>query len=508
MHVTDVHPQAGSSARKLLRALLAYLGWGGILSLVVFFVGLDNYFTADDWWIIFHYGGYSWQTLPTVFQLDNSWYRPVFEVFVNLCRRLFGLNPLGYHLASLLIYAWIAGLVGFLMELVTRDRRIGFLSLLIFVLFAAHAEPVLWFSAANELLAALFVLLGVIGYVLGRQTHAPAGYLVAVVSSALAYATKETALFFPLVLIVYDLIAFATAARARRRVSFFLPLLPVLGVWLLYLWVRIPMGSPYLSAVTLSPLRLAMNLAYYLLVSVWLLPNNYAFFNALPLWRMSPLLPLAALAGSTTVYVILGIVWVRNQLFRRAAYWKSLLFTGGWTLAAWGPVLFIVSERATFASSIGIAATVAILFVGAWDAVGQDDARRKNLLVVTLIAYLGLNLAVLTYRSDLFTQSAELNQRVIDQLRYETQAFPPNTPVVMANLPTFVQHVATFTSAFPEAAWLLNLPIEVTVIHEHELTGKSPQAQAEYIRHKAQEVGAEVVYWYQDGELSHPAPPD
>ena len=505
MSSLEIPPKSTILSGKLVVSALLYFSLAMALSLAVFFSGLDNYFFGDDWWMLDNYHSLTQAMLQDVFGTGGAWFRPVYTLYVTLCWWLFGLNPTGYHLASVLIYAWVAGLVGLLLEIITKDRRIGTLAVILFSVFATHAEPVLWFSANNELLAALFTLIGVISYILGRESKRPALFVMAGASALLAFASKETALFFPIPLAVYDLMLFWETEPKARRATFFIPLVSIVLLWIAYLLFRIPIGSSNLHVITITPYRIATNLVYYALVGLFLLPNNYAFFSSLSLWRTSPILPVATLTLAAAVYIIVGVLWWRHGLLRHQRYRRSLLFTSAWALAAIGPVIPIVAERLTFASSIGIVATTAILLIGAWDAAQKHGRGWKAVMALVIATYIALNVTVLTYRSGWFGKAAALNRVVLEQIA-QFAADHPDSRIVIANLPAFTGHAPTFTSPFPYATNVLQLPVDVIAVFDHELTGKSAAEQEEYIRQAAQKANTEIIFWYQDGTLWRRSP--
>jgi hypothetical protein len=472
-----------------------------ILALVLFGPWIHTYFCSDDWPAFVRNMGFSWPAVPGWFAgLRSGAYRPVHDVFVGLCWRWFGLNPLGYRLVSIALYAGVSGTVGVMAHLLSGDGRIGTLSTLLFSAFATHAEPVLWFAATNELLAAMFVLIGVTGFVLFRKRGKCGWLVVAGLSAALGFASKETALLFPLLLVAYDVLW--PGSRGRKRSGpFFAPLAAMLLLWGAFLLFRIPQGSAYTSAVAYSIPRLAMNLAYYALIGVLALPNNYAFLEAWPLWRASPWLPIGALLSSSGVLLIAGGVWVRERAWRiKGSCVKLSCFALLWSLVALGPVVFIVSERSIFLSSVGIALMFATLFVGAWDAAKKRGRGLQWAVAIAVVLHVGLNAGVLEYRSTWFGRSGAISERVLAGLERQVAGMPAGASIVLANLPDHTGYTFTFRNTFPSAAVVLGYNVDVQAVLDSELDALPPQRRAEHVRQLARESDA-VVLWYRDGKL-------
>ena len=486
---------------KLSGSFLVYFIISFLLSGFIFLPGFDNYFASDDWPAILRNTSFSWQALPTWFtELRAGWYRPIHDLFIYSCWQLFKLNPIGYRLISIFIYALVSASVGLLMDIISKDRRISIVSVVIFSIFSTHAEAVLWFAGTNELLAGLFVLLSVISYILYREIKQSALIIVSGICAFLAFASKETSLTFPFLLLFYDLLLYLEIENKKRRWSFFLPFLAIALLWIAFLLFRIPMGSSYSNVVEITPLGMIKNLVYYLLIGVFALPNNYAFLSSIPLWQSSPAIPVICLILSASIIAILIFVWWHARLLANKQYRKSLLFALAWTIIALGPVIFIVTERAIFLSSIGITAAFSILLVGAWDA-AKDKVWLKRTITIAFILYLGLNLYVLRYRSMWFEKSADLNQTVLEQLDQQAESLAAGTKVLIANLPDHTQHTFTFRNTFPSAITLSQYHIDVIAVLDSDLAEKSRQQQKDYVNQIAQETNCDIVFWYSDGKL-------
>jgi len=495
-HLIELEP-----LKKLFGNFLGYFTVSILFSFFIFSSGFDNYFASDDWPAILRNTSFSWQALPTWFtELRAGWYRPIHDLFIHTCWQLFKLNPIGYRLISIFVYALVSASVGLLMDIITKDRRISIVSVVIFSIFSTHAEAVLWFAGTNELLAGLFVLLSVISYILHREIKQPALIIVSGICAFLAFASKETSLTFPFLLLFYDLLLYLEIENKKRRWSFFLPFLPIVLLWIAFLLFRIPMGSSYSNVVEITPLGIMKNFIYYLLIGVFALPNNYAFLSSVPLWQSSPTIPVISLILSASIIALLIFVWWHARLLANKQYRKSLLFALAWIITTLGPVIFIVTERAIFLSSIGITVAFSIFLVGAWDA-AKKNIWLKRTIAVAFVLYLGLNFYVLTYRSTWFEKSANLNQTVMEQLGQYVEDLPENTKVLIANLPDHTQHTFTFRNTFPPAIKLLRYSIDVMSILDSDLTAIPPQQQKDYVKQIAQENDCSIVLWYNDGQL-------
>ncbi len=488
--------------QKILSRFLAHFFLALLLSTLIFSSGFDNYFASDDWPAIWRNSTFSWTQAPAWFTtLRAGWYRPIHDIFIHLCWRFFQLNPLGYRIISIILYALVTAHVGLLTDTLTKDRRISLVAVLLFTIFAPHAEPVLWFAGTNELLAGLFVLISVISYIWSRETNQKGLLIISGISSLLAFASKETALFFPILLLTYDWLLFIEKKPEKRHYSFFFHLIPLLLLWIGFLWFRIPLGSSYSDVFTISLLGMTKNFVYYLLIGLFALPNNYAFLNAIPLWRAFPLLPVVAVTVSGVSLAMLGWIWSRTKLLSNTKYKKGALLMAVWSISALGPVIFIVTERAVFLSTIGIVIFLSILIVGALDEAKNRPPWLRNTIAILILSYFCLNSFVLIYRSGWYEKSAELNQTILEQLNQELKNLPPNSKIIIANLPDHTQYTFTFRNTFPSATKLLQYPVEVVPLFDFDLAAQQTQQQDDYVKQFAQQANIDFVYWYRDGKL-------
>jgi hypothetical protein len=405
---------------------------------------MTNAFLSDDWPVIAANMELSRQDIGLLFSsIRDGWYRPVFHLFLHLCWRLFGEAGWGYHAVIMLLYIILTAFVGNLGEILTQSRRVGLLTAVLFGLHAAHAEPVLWIAAANEVVAGLFAVLSITCYIQFRRSSEPALWLI--VAAAFYYfaiAAKETAAFLPLMFLVYDFL-FGYLTDRRRRWQRILPPLLLLSIGVGFVIFRFTTGSPYSTSATLS--RIPVNLAYYLAIQLFIMPDNYGYLTALPLWRDAPLLPLTAM--SMAAVGLWGIVW---SLYRRK---KSLtllkenrgaLFLIIWSVAALSPVILTASGRTAFISTIGVAGIVAILWVTVWEIYSP-----QMWPLLFLILFVGANVIVTADRTHWWRQAGLLMESSLINIERELREIPENSKVCLVDLPDHVRHAYVFRTSFP-----------------------------------------------------------
>ncbi len=413
----------------------------------IYLPGFTNAPLADDWAVIQRNLNLSLQDAPHLLTATHGgWYRPVFDLFISVCDRFFGFEALGYHIVAFVLYLVVAVLAADIISVLTQRTDVGALTAALFGVHGAHAEPVLWVSASNELLAGLFVLLGLRSYLAFRASPSPGRYYaLTVVCYILAIGAKETAIFLPVAFAVYDLLD--TDERAwRERLCRLAPVAPLLAVQGVFVAFRFWTGSPY--PVEIDPIRIAVNLAYYLAVGLFALPDNYGYLTSLPLWRQQPTLPLVTMTIALCAASILGwLVWqVRRRIPRRQT--RILLFAAAWSVIALYPVILTATGRTAFMATIGIA----WLITAGWGAVWQATEMRRSFCVAALILLIGANAGVASYRAYWWRQAGDEMERAIAWMDASLADVPAGATVCVTGLPDGLHHAYVFRNAFPTLA--------------------------------------------------------
>jgi uncharacterized membrane protein len=439
-----------------LFAILPYGAW------------VTTYFVADDWPVILRNTAISLWDVPKWFlYVRYGWYRPLFELYMALSWRLFGLHPIGYHLLSLMLFAVVAWFVGQLAWLLTSDQRIRFIAMTIFALQACHSTAVMWISSANELLAGLFAIFSLVSYITYRIKGKFAWCFVAIVSYLLAVTTKETVLYMPVIFLFYDWLFYEQVMQKKRTIAAVLPALLLLVLTGLNLLLHPPIKA---AALSIHPLLLGKNVIYYLAMQLCLIPTRFYEVN-------SSLFSLIAVSLASFSIVVFGLLslssfdWAYERPKRLA-----LIFGITLALAALAPVIFEIWERTTFMSSIGVALCLAMLFVNGWDGLTKRRKSLRPFLILALGLWLSANLVILLQRNSQWGRAGSANQAVIAELENYLPELSPDTKVQLINLPDRFGEAYTFRNTFPSAGVLIGYlqPISATLDVEM-IKPQSPQ---------------------------------
>lgn len=193
-----------------------------LLTLLVYLGALGNSFVDwDDYVYIVNN--------PVIRRIDLSFFQFVFTAPINsnwhplttlswaLDYSIWGLDPWGFHLSSVILHSLNTVTASALTTLVMarytgtdyaekRNLFAGAVAALIFGLHPYHVESVAWVSERKDLLCQLFYFLSVISYLkyCGQTSSKRFYYAASLVFCALALMSKPMAVSLPLVLLLLD----------------------------------------------------------------------------------------------------------------------------------------------------------------------------------------------------------------------------------------------------------------------------------------------------------------
>lgn len=154
-------------------------------------------------------------------------YRPVQMGSYALDYSIWKLDVRGYHLTNIILHILVAlALYWFCLSLF-KDNLLSFLAAVFFVVHPTHTEVVAYISGRADSLAALFLLLSFIFYL--RYLNSSKFFLAAavIVSYILALFSRESALIFPVALLLYHWLF-----KKRLRLRLFLILSGLSGFYI------------------------------------------------------------------------------------------------------------------------------------------------------------------------------------------------------------------------------------------------------------------------------------
>jgi len=260
-------------------------------------------------------------------------YHPVAWLSHMVDIQLFGMNPLGHHLHSLLIHTATALLLFHLLRRMTGRTLPSALAAALFAIHPLQVQSVVWAAERKNLLAALFWVLATWCYHRYAQRPSPARYLLTAAVYLLGLLAKASLVMFPFVLLALDwwpLRRVTIRTRPDARAA------PTAN--------RSRLLSPARAVLEKGPLFLLSFAAFA--VGVYVARNSA---NRVALTSLADL-PLANRLGnalSAYGHYVLKLFWPRTLLF---SYPYPTVFWPPWTLlghaALFGALSLLAVRRA------------------------------------------------------------------------------------------------------------------------------------------------------------------
>src|SRR3989344_3640267 len=234
-----------------------------IIGLIILFFtpSLVNYFSADDW---FHLRVSNIDKLSeflNFFSFEKTaqtitFYRPLpTQVFFFVFQKLFGLNPIPYHLFVLLCFGLSLYLINKLAVVLLNSEKKALITTLIYGFSVSNFTRLYFLAAFQEIALVLFSVACILTFFKKK-------YILSYLFFILALLSKETAVVLPLILVILD--------WGRKKLNL-KKLVPFALIFLPYLYLRLirfggAAGETYIW--NFSPLKAGHTLMWYFLWSL------------------------------------------------------------------------------------------------------------------------------------------------------------------------------------------------------------------------------------------------
>lgn len=320
------------------------------------------------------------------FQEETPYYRPFNSLSAAVGYAVWGANPAGFHLTSVLLHGVATLLVILLATGLAGSSLAGLAAGTLFALHPTHVEAVAYISAYNEVLCTIGVLAAFLCYLRFRSGGGGCWFAGSMLLFAAALLTKEMAVTFPLLVVLYELLIKKTAKAKDLAwaVVFF-------AILALYLVIRQKMLTVTTWESPPLPIRIATGIsvvADYLRLLVFPFPLKVMYDPPIrwTLFQLPVLIPLglllvvagsAAYAARRAPVVSFAIAWVFVTLVPVSCL---LVF----------PTPAMMAERYLYLPSFGLA----LLAGWQFDRLSGRDNRR--LAVLAVAGLLAVVLGILT----------------------------------------------------------------------------------------------------------------
>lgn len=147
----------------------------------------------------------SWNNILVIFSRNfEGNFAPLHILFYSIQHALWGLDPIGYHLVSILLHGFNSIFLFFLIKKITRRQDVSLFASLIFAVHPVQVENVAWVTEQKSLLAMAFFLPAFYLYVLHAELRRVSFYWISVLLYGLSLLAKVSTISLPILLLLYD----------------------------------------------------------------------------------------------------------------------------------------------------------------------------------------------------------------------------------------------------------------------------------------------------------------
>ena len=310
-----------------------------------------------------------WAFITTSDNVTATYYRPILLLFDFVSYRALGASVLAWHALAILLHLVVTYLVYRMALALAADEVVALSSALLFGLHPVHAEVVSWVSGISESLTAALIIAAFLCWTRRRSLAALSLY-------CLALLTKETAVMFPVVLLVFAMQS-DRLTKAVRSIS------PFLLVTVAYLVVRHVVLGGVMNSLMATPVH----------VLLLTCPSLALFYVQHFVWpvHLSYIYPLN-LQSALTVKILMATLMVACVFF---VSFRTARFATCWAALFLLPVFYvsgltnlgIVHDRYLYLPSAGLCIVCGIAF-GRLFASNRRFAVAAGAIVMALLASL------------------------------------------------------------------------------------------------------------------------
>lgn len=420
--------------RSITTHSLLWLVALSLLTILTYIRGITHWFVAEDYYQL----GMLGQSFDQVWQvylesMNRLWVLTMLYRWTTV--QLFGANPIGYLLLSLLLHVSVVLLVYYFTNSLIQNRYLALSSAAVFALYPRHHEAIISVAAAPYLIAAFFSLLCVYAFSRYLNSKKLRWYILALLSFAFALMSLELPIVvFPLLIVIEIFFVRHNASRNLKFLFdpyFYTKYLPFLAVAILFTWFTFDgSGSSILAG--------DMQTFSYQLVTPAL--HSIRDFGAYLIYTIYPFIPLRSLGAGPLAVAITAVTGAALlvMLIRGSSVIRFAII---WIILTVLPFIFFSpfgnTSRYFYLTGFGFALLVS--------AVGQRIYEQgirlnrinlaRNVLVVCILLYGTASVIVVQQRVDEWHRAGETARGIVEQIVTFYPSPAPDSVMLLVELP-------------------------------------------------------------------------
>lgn len=230
-----------SDKANLRRFVLYFVPVVVIIVIASYWRMLDNFFYSDDFEWLDQIRNLEQNPLaifnpvvhPSTAQLTPlgpNYFSPLVHIIFWVSYKLFGLNPLGYHLFDLALHIINSCLVVYLVYFLVENQALATLTGLFFALNFAITDAVIWSGARVDSVMFTFYILSLIAFLFFLKKERQIYYMFSIFLFILSLSAKGTALSLPFALFLME-----KHCKPKTQINQLFKYLPFVFIVLVYI---------------------------------------------------------------------------------------------------------------------------------------------------------------------------------------------------------------------------------------------------------------------------------
>lgn len=308
-------------------------------SFILFYPSLSYYFFQDDWFVL------NWVRTGDflsffAFRDDVIYWRPLsMPLFFWTNYKLFGLNPLGFHLVAFSIFLILLISIYKLFLILFKDRSISLLGTYFYSTWPIHFMSLSWISTTSYILMSLFQVLSIIFFIKFLEKKKINFWALSWIFFILGIISHEFTVVLPVILLALRLIL-----KKSNHLIFLLPFFIIDFIFFVFRFIIFPIQAEGAYTVHYNYL-IADNFLWYI---VWAFnfPESFkdlidqsflfeSFRRLINFWKIS--LP--------SLILIVTFIKLLSKYFRKNN--KYYLFGFIWFAVGLIPIITLVEHSYT-----------------------------------------------------------------------------------------------------------------------------------------------------------------
>lgn len=401
-----------------------------IITSLVYINILQNEFVWDDSSFIMNWYETRSLNINSFFkgslpQGQEGVYRPLRSVFYSISYKLWHLNPIGYHIQSIIIHLISTILIYFITIKITKNNTIALMTSLLFGIHPIHIEAITFITTSFDIIGVIFFLLSFLLYLSSKNKL---NYILSLFFALLAFFTYEMTLTLPLLIILYEFlfkkIKKENILRKIKRYS------PYFIIALFYAFIRIfilsigsrgnylansfyltllTMTKAFLKYISLTILPINLNTDH--IISKGIVSLSYASLNnkailAQSIFDMHILFSIAIIA----LLLIIGIIYLKKQpLIPFCIFWFFIALS---PIANIIPQSSILTEKYLYISSFAFSLIFSFMIYSIYNLTYKHT--KKIAITLFIIVLISFSILTISRNSD-WNNSLTLWSKTVSQ---------------------------------------------------------------------------------------------